>query len=205
MDYYNIDIMQQFQQLYWYLNSQNERICQLETTIHQLQTEINSLKENQTSNIEKIEYKFDQLKVERLEGTLNIGITPHNGGGSIEDFSINQQGLHVPPVNQQDSEGFENIQRQIYEYLNGDCYHEFSSIEHQNNYSLDNQYRQHIIEDIRKQIDNRIRHYLSQINMNNLSQDDLERVNEMTINKVKEDIHKTYDEFLKHLPRKENE
>ena len=35
----------------------------------------------------ELEYKFDQLKVETLEGTLNIGLNPSDLQG-IEDFSI---------------------------------------------------------------------------------------------------------------------
>ena len=34
-----------------------------------------------------MEYKFDQLKVETLEGTLNIGLNPSDLQG-IEDFSV---------------------------------------------------------------------------------------------------------------------
>ena len=34
-----------------------------------------------------MEYKFDQLKVETLEGTLNIGLNPSDLQ-AIEDFSV---------------------------------------------------------------------------------------------------------------------
>ena len=42
-----------------------------------------------------MEYKFDQLKVETLEGTLNIGLNPSDLQG-IEDFSVpgNKGTLH---------------------------------------------------------------------------------------------------------------
>lgn len=208
MNYNNANMMQHFQQIYGHLNSQHEKVSQLEERIQQLQNQINNLKENQTtSNIEKIEYKFDQLKVERLEGTLNIGITPNNNGGGspIEDFSINQHDLNVPPNNQGESKFFEDIREEIHKYLDEDCYKDIEFIEKQNNYQIDNNYRQYIIEDIRKQVDNRVRHYLSQMNLNKLNQNDLERTKEIAINKMKEDIHKTYDEFVKQLPRKENQ
>ena len=203
MNYHNTDMMQQIQQLYWYLNAQQEKISQLEAKIQHLEKDLNTLRENETSKIERIEYKFDQLKVERLEGTLNIGITPNNDGSSIEDFSVNQHGLNVPPP-QQDSELFGQIREHIHQYLNGDL-QDFVSIENQNNYPVDHHYRQHIIEDIRKQIDNRIDYYLNQVDVNNLNQADLRRIHEMTINKVKEDIRNTYEGFIRHLPRKENE
>ncbi|WP_416148231.1 spore germination protein GerPC [Salipaludibacillus sp. HK11] len=207
MNYNNPNMAQHIQQLYGHLNAQNEKIGKLEANIQQLQNQINSLKEEkQTSTIEKIEYKFDQLKVEKLEGTLNIGITPNNGSGSsIEDFAVNNQGLNSPQSNQQNSQVFEGIQERVHEYLNEECYQDIAYIEQQNNYQIDNQYRQYIIEDIRKQVDNRIRHYLSQINLNGLNSDDLLKTQEMATRKMKEDIHKTYEEFIRQLPRKENE
>ncbi|WP_227936822.1 spore germination protein GerPC [Alkalihalobacillus deserti] len=207
MYYNNSDLTQNLQQIYSYLNSQHERINYLETLIQQLQNEINSLNKNPTSNIERIEYKFDQLKVERLEGTLNIGITPQNGENSIDDFAVNQHELNVPPAAEQQSNLFENVKRHIHNYLNGECYQVFNSIEQQNNYFLDSHYRQYIIQDIRGQIDHRIHYYLSQFNQdtNHVDQGNIEQFEALTINKVKEDIHKTYDEFIKHLPKKESD
>ncbi len=40
--------------------------------------------------MEKIEYKFDQLKVESLDGTLNIGLNPSNLKETIEDLAVEQ-------------------------------------------------------------------------------------------------------------------
>lgn len=204
--YYNqTDLAQNLQHIYNYLNSQQERINHLEATVQHLQNEMNSIKQNPASNIEKIEYKFDQLKVERLEGTLNIGITPQNGENAIEDFAVTQHEMNVPAPPSHPSTLFENVKRHIHQYLNGECYQVFHSIEQQNNYYLDNHYRQYIIEDIRAQIDNRIQYYISQINQNPNNQDlgNPEQLETVTLNKVKEDIHKTYDEFIKHLPEKE--
>ncbi|MFC0557688.1 spore germination protein GerPC [Halalkalibacter alkalisediminis] len=207
MYYNNVDMTQNLQYIYSYLNSQQERINYLEATIQQLQNEMNALKQNPASNIERIEYKFDQLKVERLEGTLNIGITPQNGGNSIEDFTVAQQELNVPQATAQPSDLFKNVRSQIHHYLNGECYQVFNTIEQQNHYFLDNHYRQYIIQDIKGQIDSRIQYYLTQLNQdNNLNnQGNTEQLETMTINKVKEDIHKTYDEFIKHLPQKESD
>ncbi|MFC0470360.1 spore germination protein GerPC [Halalkalibacter kiskunsagensis] len=204
MYYNNSDLAQNLQQIYNYIHSQHQRITQLETTIQQLQNEMETLKKEKTSNIEKIEYKFDQLKVERLEGTLNIGITPQNGEHSIEDFAVNQNQLHVPQVNQQQPMINETVQQRVYEYLNGACLQDIESIEVENNYQLDNHYRQYIIEDIRRQVDHRINHYVSQINTNSLEPAQVTEMEEKTFNKVREDILKTYDEFVRNLPRKEN-
>ncbi|WP_332692664.1 spore germination protein GerPC [Halalkalibacter lacteus] len=203
MYYNNSDPAQNLQQIYGYIHSQHQRITQLESVIQQLQNEMNTLKREKISNIEKIEYKFDQLKVERLEGTLNIGITPQNGENSIEDFAVNQKELQVPQVNKQQPMINETVQRRVHDYLNGACLQDIESIEMQHNYQLDSHYRQYIIEDIRRQVDHRINHYVSQINTNTLEQEQVAEVEEMTFNKVREDILKTYGEFVRNLPRKE--
>ncbi|MEK4027960.1 spore germination protein GerPC [Pseudobacillus sp. FSL P4-0506] len=201
--YFNYSHMiHSLQQMQQWVNAQQQRITQLEANVQQLQQEVQSLKKNQSSNIERVEYKFDQLKVERLEGTLNIGITPHAGEGSIEDFSVEQNDLMVPPMNpQQRLLLFGNIQRQVHEYLNGDCYSVLNTIEQQKNQPLNSDYRQYIIDDIKKQIDSRIHYYLNQINMSNIGEEQLAEIEGRTVNKVKEDIHKTYDEFITQLPK----
>ncbi|KMY55494.1 hypothetical protein AC623_17395 [Bacillus sp. FJAT-27231] len=201
--YFNYSHMiHNLQQMHEQINSQQQRIAQLEADVQKLQQEIQSLKKNQSSNIERVEYKFDQLKVERLEGTLNIGITPHNGGGSIEDFSVEQNDLSVPPMDpQQRLLLFGNIQRQVHDYLNGECYPALQTIEQQKNQPINPDYRQYIIDDIRRQIDSRIHYYLNQINMSPIGEEQFAEIEGRTVNKVKEDIHKTYDEFITKLPK----
>lgn len=195
-------IIHNLQKMYEQMRFQQQRITQLEAEMQRLQQEVQSLKKNQSSKIERIEYKFDQLKVERLEGTLNIGITPHGGEGAIEDFAVDQNELTVPAMNpQQRLLLFGNIQRQIRDYLNGECYPALNEIEQQKNQLLDADYRQYIIEDIKKQIDSRIHYYLNQINMSNMEKEQLTEVEGRTVAKVKEDIHKTYDEFITQLPK----
>lgn len=201
--YFNYSHMiHNLQQMYERTNYQQQRITELEAIVQRLQQEIQSLKKNQSSNIERVEYKFDQLKVERLEGTLNIGLTPHSGGGAIEDFSVDQNDLAVPSMNpQQRLLLFGNIQGQVYDYLNGECYPALNEIEQQKNQPLNPEYRQYIIDDIKRQIDSRIHYYLNQINMSNMEEEQMAEIEGRTVNKVKEDIHKTYDEFITKLPK----
>uniref|UniRef100_A0A4Y8Q2M9 Spore germination protein GerPC n=1 Tax=Paenibacillus athensensis TaxID=1967502 RepID=A0A4Y8Q2M9_9BACL len=72
-----------FQQLYAFLGAQQRRIEQLEKQVGQLQGELAAVQKQKTIQIDRIEYKFDQLKVEKLEGTLSIGINP----GALEDIA----------------------------------------------------------------------------------------------------------------------
>ena len=64
-------ILQRMQQS---IEQQNHRIKMLEDMIDDLTDNYNELSKTPKTNIEKIEYKFDQLKIERLDGTLNIGL-----------------------------------------------------------------------------------------------------------------------------------
>lgn len=184
-----------YQQLYAHLQESYNQIQQLQTIVQQLQHDINMLKQQQATTIE---YKFDQLKVERLEGTLNIGVTPSNAfdPNSIEDFSVQQDKLSIPTFTDQHPQAFRNIQNEIYDYLNHDSYRVLESIEHRNNYQLDGPYRQFIMEDVKRQIDDRIRYYLNQINNYQPNEEALQEIHERTTAKVKEDINKTLEEFF---------
>ena len=76
------------QQLSAYIEMQKQRIDKLEQTVTKLQTDLKALKDQKRIHIDKIEYNFDQLKVEKLDGTLTIGISP-SSLDHIEDFSVN--------------------------------------------------------------------------------------------------------------------
>ncbi|PPA72370.1 spore germination protein GerPC [Jeotgalibacillus proteolyticus] len=62
--YYQISLLQQ------QLKECMDRLVQMEQRFEERNSSPSSV------HIEKIEYKFDQLKVETLEGTLSIGLTP---------------------------------------------------------------------------------------------------------------------------------
>ncbi|MFN7251058.1 MAG: spore germination protein GerPC [Anaerobacillus sp.] len=203
--YYNYDMTTTIQHLYQCLEAQQKRIDYLEMKIEELHGRLETMKQENGGKVERIEYKFDQLKVERLEGTLNIGITPTGGiePTSIEDFTVKRNSVDVPsPSNQQNPFLFENIKREIHDYLNRECYEVMSSIEKQYNQQLDGPYRDFIIDDVRKQIDSRIHYYLRGMNIVETDENTLRSAEETTINKVKEDINKTIDQFIRHLPQK---
>ena len=67
---------QYLQQLHSIVMKQENKILHLEKAIFQLNKEIQELKQKPAIHVDKMEYKFDQLKVETLEGTLNIGLNP---------------------------------------------------------------------------------------------------------------------------------
>jgi spore germination protein PC len=190
------------QQLYTQLNWQTQKINQMDKIIQQLQTEINSLKKQPQINVEKIEYKFDQLKVETLEGTLNIGLSPL-GSGSVEDFAVNHRVAQDLSVQSGHHEMLQPIQQHVHQYLNQDALNEIQQLEKKYRRRLEDSYRQFIIEDVKKQVDQRIHHYLHQM-MKNGGTDNAASIDQIIIKKVKKDINNAMEEYIKNLPGKDN-
>ncbi|MEN2767680.1 spore germination protein GerPC [Ornithinibacillus xuwenensis] len=70
---------------------QNQQIQELEAKINHLEALIN---EKNTHSVETIEYHFDQLKIERLDGTLHIGLSPSELA-NIDDLDIPKPKKHM--------------------------------------------------------------------------------------------------------------
>lgn len=184
-------------QLQQQLSTQAIQLQRLQKTIAVLQNEIEQLKKNPTTKVEKIEYKFDQLKIETLEGTLNIGLNP-NDLHSIEDFAIQNDAMniHQPILNNQQVS--QCISDEINSYLDGECLPIIKSLEAKYSRNLDESYHNFMINDIKKQINHRItyymNHYASQLS------DDESKYKATIIQKVKEDINQSLIAFIQNLP-----
>ncbi|MGM0874553.1 MAG: spore germination protein GerPC [Bacillota bacterium] len=197
--YYTNDTMNYLQQLQHYIQQQDRRIQQLHETIKELRSDIEQIKNQPHTNIEKIEYKFDQLKVENLNGTLNIGLNPTNPE-QIENFDVQQKGMNVNGVQQQVRDDlFQQCSAEVNQFLNEDCVRFIEQAEQQYDLRLDDLHRKHIIDDIRKQIDSRIQYYL---NGQPLTEQEslLDKKQEILI-QVKKDVENSIMHFLNHLPK----
>ncbi len=197
MVYYLQQISAQFQ-------SHQKKMAEMNRLIKQLQQDVAQLRNSAVPPVVRNEYKFDLLKVEKLEGTLSIGLHPNGKESSIEELAVNQ-GMEVPAVYGQDQDLFDRVRQQVNHYLDHAAFSELESIEHKYGYPLDETYRKFIVDDVKKQIDKRIRHYLQQVKMTELEPEQLDYIEQATCKKVKNDIEKTFEAFLKNLPRRENE
>jgi|GEM_PF-466400 len=74
------------------LRNQQEQIAMLQKRVEMLMAQVQTAAAKPTYHIDKIEYQFDQLKIEKLDGTLNIGIQPSGDGGEgeIDQFIVQQ-------------------------------------------------------------------------------------------------------------------
>ena len=75
------------------------------------------LTEKPPVNIERIDYHFDQLKIERLEGTLNIGLNPSDLQ-NMDEFRIPTPFPNLQMV--QNREFSNQLEQKILDFIEND-------------------------------------------------------------------------------------
>ncbi|MGE7865773.1 spore germination protein GerPC [Bacillus paramycoides] len=197
----NQDIYTYLHQLQQALQMQQETILNLENQVRLLQEELNELKNRPSSSIGKVEYKFDQLKVENLNGTLNIGLNPFaKKGQQIEDFEVDTETLKVNPETEPNPDFYQGILQEMHRYLDEEAYNRILHFEHEERTPLDEMYRQMMIDDIKKQMEHRLPYYLSQVQSYEGISTDPEYLREVIIQAMKQDIDKAFLSFIQHIP-----
>ncbi len=134
------------QQVMQYMQKQQELIDQLTRKVDQLQSN-----EKPQTVIEKIEYHFDQLKIETLEGTLQIGLTP-NGSDYSDLGELYSKGNHPQ----------EPIQHTLHQYMTGDIPQWMERYVQDHDISISEAHKAQIIADVRNQLPQRLEYYQSQ-------------------------------------------
>jgi len=190
--------LQQFQQV---LQKQQEAIHALEEQVQTLRKELDELKGRPSSSIGKVEYKFDQLKVENLNGTLNIGLNPFaTKGQQIEDFQVDTETLKVNPETQTTPDFYQGIIQEMHRYLDEEAYNRILHFEQEQRTPLDDMYRQMMIDDIKKQMEHRLPYYLSQVQPYEEITSDPQYMKDAIIQAMKQDIDKAFLSFIQHIP-----
>ena len=195
--YPGFDLYRILQALHENLLSQKERLASLEQSILRLGEAVRALQEKPSTHVDRIEYRFDQLKVEKLEGTLNIGITPQ-AGGTIEDYAVGgtyAQNVTQPPP---EPDEFRRIREQVHKYLDREAEPEIAELERRYNKMFGAEYRRMMIEDVRRQVDGRIREYLARRSAS--KEESGRNEEEGIVNKVKEDIRAALRTYIQNLP-----
>jgi spore germination protein PC len=203
----NADMHKYFEQLHSYLKWQTEQIIRLGRQYHELVKEIELLKAQRSIHIDKIEYKFDQLKVEKLDGTLNIGVSPA-GGKAIEDLEIQgeqvplQQDDEKPAGAGQDAEPecFLQMRGRVHNYLEMECPDYVTAVQSKYGLALPPEYGEFVVEDIRIQIEPRIWHYLKSEGV--LAGSAGPEQNEAVYGKIKHDIQFAIDRHMQQVKAK---
>ncbi|MDE3838165.1 spore gernimation protein [Bacillus methanolicus] len=192
----NQEFYQYIQKMHLYIQAQDRKIRQLEKTIEAIHHELTELKERPGIRVDKIEYKFDQLKVESLEGTLNIGLNPSDLQ-RIEDFSVDNQQVNTSFSPQDHMHTVMELENNLYHYLETEIEPLIKQTQEKLNVNIDGSYIDFIKEDIKKQIPNRIEFYLRQISPEERSKEDWK---EKIITQMKKEIENGVFVFLRNLP-----
>ncbi|WP_127586085.1 spore germination protein GerPC [Paenibacillus koleovorans] len=194
-----------FRQLYTQLLWQSEKLIKIENQLEDVLAELDAIRKQKPVNVEKIEYNFDQLKVEKLDGTLNIGITPDNAK-SIEQFAIGDNDVEVGPIPIQTGapESYAAVQSNVNQFLQNEAPYEIKGMESQFGLALPNEYRDHIVTDVSKQINARIAHYIQEYGVEDRAEHRSDHIEAIT-ERVKADIRQGIEQFLRSLPPQEDE
>ncbi len=172
---------------------QNDKIRELEDQIKKLKKQVKEI----SSKPQTVEYKFDQLKVEKLEGTLHIGLG-HSAESKdlIEQFNIGHNTVQMPGRMKRSTIENPNYREMIQvmdDFFAKEAPAYLKSLENKINVPLDETYRIFILEDVQRQVPGRIKHYLTKYEPKD------ERGRRDIIQKTKEDIYRGIETFIVHL------
>ncbi|MEW9051380.1 MAG: spore germination protein GerPC [Neobacillus sp.] len=192
------DYSQMLQWLQMTIQAQENKIAMLEQTLQKMREEIKQIKDKPSINVEKIEYKFDQLKVETLDGTLNIGLNPSDLS-AIEDFAVQNQSVNTPFSPKMQMQRTMKIEEEIFRFLESDLPGLFEDAKTKLNVELDDSYLAFIKQDIQKQLPSRIDYHLKAASSHTRSGSG-EGDDENIIELIKQEIKNGITVFINHLP-----
>lgn len=188
------------QQLFHILHTQSEQLSRMEQMLKEMRSEIDRLRQGSEKTIDRVEYNFDLLKIEKLEGTLNIGLMPKDGQ-SLDDITVNGQ----PPLGLSQSgnsggELYSNIYQNVSRYLEDTVPEQIERMIPEAHFVLGDKYAAVIIEDVRKQLGDRITVYLKQYQTNRETMNPQE-VEQSIVKQVKSEIASAVEQHLLNLQR----
>lgn len=213
MDYYNASFSQTLSQIMQRLQNYELRMQNFEKKMKELEFEIIQLKEKPNMQVDRIEYKFDQLKVEKLNGTLNIGLNPFSGE-AIEDFSVtgdqikmNGQPFHSfqPAQPEEEQKRLLALQKEAENYLCAEGKKVIQQIAGRLDTRVSEEVMNYIIDDIRRQLPARIHFQQGVILQNQKKAFTPDELNEAILQALKQDIEQAVQTFLIHLPKEMGE
>lgn len=185
------------QQLYQYIENLHSKIAALEKRMNDLSAELQNMRDSPSINVEKIEYKFDQLKVESLDGTLNIGLNPNSLKETIEDLAVEQ---NVNVKSMQDLGPYKaRLAEVVGRYIKEELPVLIQDNEMQFKRSLDPQYHEMIQQDLLNQMPGRIEFYLETIPYME-GRHTKEEWEAKVLSRIKQDIQTALYTFMSQMP-----
>jgi spore germination protein PC len=200
----NREMYQYMRELHTFIEMQAKKVMVLEKKLNDLQQEFAKLKERPPVQVGTIEYRFDQLKVESLEGTLNIGLNPSDLE-EISDFAVENQGIHTPmsPKKPFKMKRNGNIENEVRQFLESSLPSIYEEAQEKFNFSVDESYYSLIKEDITRQLPHRISAHLDTISTEDRDMDSLRQ--QEIVEKIKNEIRQGVFVFLSQLQQRAKE
>jgi spore germination protein PC len=191
-------------QMQAYLQVQERKIACLEQQLLELQKALMELKNKPMVNVEKIEYKFDQLKVETLDGTLNIGLNPTDLQ-SIDEFAVKKSTVSTGDLTPADlvpfrKSLFNELKAETEKHIQEKVPSLINDLSQQFQRNLDDSYVQFIQQDLLKQLDSRIDYYISQSPPGDFVVDKKDLLREKIASMIQTDISQAISTFIMNLP-----
>lgn len=173
------------------ITQQQQQIAMLEAEIARLKLELNDKQASPIFHVDKIEYHFDQLKVDTLEGSLQIGMSTTSVNQlpvHLEDLAYKQNLVGKVPTNQpvlKKSEALKTtpIFEHLKDYLMKNGREIIATQTEAEPFDFSEEHISTMIQDMVKQLPARIAHYAKQ-----LQQDNREISTEDIIIRTKQDI-----------------
>ena len=181
-----------FQQV---IERHHHKIQQLEKEIQELKKIIQELQTKPPVRIDRIEYKFDQLKIETLEGTLNVGISPQDLQ-NMSEFATGQHPVPSPVYDPKNIVIHDLIENKMKQYLNESIPQIISDTQEQLGIQPNESYIDLITQDIQSQLKSRIQYHVGQLSPQVIQQEPNEQIAEMVAARIKGEIQQGIFSFL---------
>ncbi len=178
---------------------QSERqLQQMAEQLNQLQKQLDEIKNKPPLHIE---YHFDQLKVNRLEGTLNVGLSPQGIQG-IESFEAPDPASWNVTSDQQEGTDppIRSLQNEMIAYMNDNSANMLIAMERQYGVALAEEHRSRVLEDVKKQLNERVHYYARTAPYpTNGTAEELQKWSDMIKEKTLRDIQGAFSAYLNNL------
>lgn len=180
---------------------QSERIAQLEAELSDIKNQLQSLQSSPRTNIEKIEYNFEQLKVETLAGTLTIGIGNGGVSGTIEDLLAGQQHSEDVPIGQDEGDtgggAMSRLREEVNQYIQNSIPTSIDKRSEAMQIQITPEQKSMIIEDMIRQAGERISLYTKQLKEKMAEGDST--LPGMIMERLRSDIDQAVDSYIEHF------
>ncbi|NGP44518.1 hypothetical protein G4V62_05925 [Bacillaceae bacterium SIJ1] len=194
-----------FQQLIQQMQRHEEQIRDMTSRIEQLEAKLTSMMSTPTMHVDRIEYKFDQLKIETLSGSLSIGISPQD----IEEFS---PPTSTPSEKEPANGGFSDtddplvveLQDMTRQWIMQEGPQLIEQMQHNHRMKPNHEMTEHMLKDVSTQLPARIGYYVRHIRDSDSNVSD-NALKQEVFKRMKKDIHTAFQMFLQHLPTHQSE